>query len=204
LVPRNIWGFLLVVPLLLLACDGGEEEARPEPTSSSVAPTTVTTASEASTCRPEESPEPTSEDGSIVLVYFICEERHSGLSRRVPPGEGAPLRTALEELVKGPNERERKAGFRSPFDGFESDRLLVGVVLKDGHAVIDFSRALADQNIGGGTAFAGSLFGSLDPTVFQFPSVKRVTYRLDGDARALCLEFQMVCEPLTREEWEKE
>ena len=196
-------GLALVCALLLLGCDG-DEEAHPRPATTTGTATTTTTGVSAD-CRVPEASDPAAEEAGTVFVYFFCPsglgERPIALLRRVPPGKG-PLQSALEALVKGPDERERQAGFQSPFDGFEG-QILMGVELTNGHAVVDFSRQFFEQTVGGGTAYTAFFFRTLDHTVLQFPTVKKVTYRIEGDARALCLEFQIVCESLTREEWEK-
>jgi spore germination protein GerM len=154
-------------------------------------------------CRPPGTPAPEG-DHSTVHAYFFCggevpEAQPVAVPRQVP-GTRSVLRAALTELMKGPDERERHAGYHSPFDNDSS--LLVGVTMSDGRALVDFSRALVEGDRSGGSYYSAYFFGSLNPTVFQFPEVDQVTYRVEGDAKALCLEFQMVCEPLTRSEWE--
>ena len=116
----------------------------------------------------------------------------------------APLRDALEQLLAGPSPTEEAAGFY-----FFSDTagMLENVVIRsDGTAVVDFAdqiRAVPNITTSGAS---GQTSRSLSFTIFQFPSVKAVTYRIAGNRDAWCEFFgiAIVCdEPLlTRSQFE--
>jgi Sporulation and spore germination. len=157
-------------------------------------------------CRPPEDGND-DETTTTVLVYFFCgneppPSKPRPVPRQVPPTK-APVHKALEELLKGPTEEERQAGFFSVVLSFGPD-VLAGVSIRDGTAFIDFSEALPKRNVGGGSAFTGAFFRQFDPTVFQFSEIDQIVYRIDGDADRFCDMFEITCEPVTRGEAAKQ
>lgn len=127
-------------------------------------------------------PQPgTAETERAISVYFYCkdapfESDPVALPRRAQ--SSAPLRDALEQLLAGPSPTEETAGFY-----FFSDTagMLENVVIRsDGTAVVDFADQIrAVPNITTSNA-GGQLGRSLAFTIFQFPSVKAVTYRIQA------------------------
>jgi spore germination protein GerM len=117
----------------------------------------------------------------------------------------APLRDALEQLLAGPSPTEEAAGFYHPIFSPGTAGLLANVVIRgDGTALVGFADQIrAVPNITTSTA-GGQTDRSLAFTIFQFPSVKAVTYRIAGDRKAFCNFWGTVCdEPdLTRARFE--
>ncbi|MGH2690477.1 MAG: GerMN domain-containing protein [Actinomycetota bacterium] len=127
----------------------------------------------------------------MVHVYFFCgqanfqEEKDAVAVPRVVPKTKAVLRSALEELLKGPTEAERNAGLTSSFSGETAD-FLTRVSVTDGVATIDFSKRLgAMSNISTSSA-SQMLLLSVDLTVKRFKGIDRAIYRLEGDRGAWC------------------
>jgi hypothetical protein len=145
----------------------------------------------AAPCAAPAPPGPVDDDSMEVVVYLACEaevatnpdagadEVFVAVTRVVPRSVGV-LRAALGELLSGTTPSEEEAGLTSIFSADTAD-VLGDVTIDDGTAVIDL-RATVDN----ASTSAGSLVfsGQLNRTVFQFPTVERVEYRLDGSCEA--------------------
>ncbi len=110
-----------------------------------------------------------------VYFHFIGTE---GLESKILPlkrqvSANAPLRPAIEELLKEPTEAEQKLGYQSA--GYDKMKL-VSVKLKNGTARIDFSRELekdcSDYNPG--DLLTLSFESAVIKTAKQFRAVKKV------------------------------
>ena len=141
-------------------------------------------------------------DQMEVTIYLQCDPGATGLAplpvHRLVPRSAGVLRASIEALLAGPTEAESRAGLRSWFSPATADALL-GVSLADGHAVVD----LADIRsiIPNASTSAGSqqLLSQLDATVFRFPTVTSVEYRIDGSCETFTEWLQIGgCDPRTR------
>lgn len=121
-------------------------------------------------------------DQMEVKAYFTCDA--GGGDRPFPVyrlTDRTPrvLESSLRVLVAGPTEAERRVSVSSWFSA-DTSATLRSVTIGEGHAVVDLDdlRAL----IPNASSSAGStrLLAELDATVFQFPSVRSVEYRIDG------------------------
>lgn len=138
-------------------------------------------------------------DEIAVHVFYTCADDDDGrpiaLVRVVPETSGV-LRAALDQLLAGPTAAERDAGFTSWFSE-ETRGMVASVNLSSaGHAVVDFDDLR--PVIPNASASAGSqlLLDQLDATVLQFPTVRTVEYRIDGDCDAFFEWLQLAgCEP---------
>lgn len=108
------------------------------------------------------------------------------------------LRWALQELVAGPPREERPTRVHSWF-GDDTRDVLRGVELEAGRVVVDFEANLSRLTPGANSS-AGSqlLLEQLDSTVFQFPWVDSVEYRLGGSCAAFWEWLQRECAAVTR------
>ena len=143
----------------------------------------------------EPAPDPAAEPAEeVVRVWFSRGEVPVAVERRVE--EGGP-EAALSELVRGPSAAERSAGITSWFSD-STAAALEGVDQQGGLLIVNF-RGL-DRLIPGAGSSAGSaqLLASLDSTVFQFPSVDAVEYRLGGSCQAFWAWLQRECERVPR------
>ena len=81
---------------------------------------------------------------------------------------------ALEALLRGPTSLERDAGVGTQIpDGTE----LLGLIVDDGIATVDLT---SEYESGGGTASMTMRLAQVVCTLDQFPTVKGVLFRLDG------------------------
>lgn len=132
-----------------------------------------------------------------VLVFFTCaqdgDESPPVALSRVVPQSPAVLRTALDQLLAGPDQAERAAGFSSWFSDATAGMVNSVALEPNGRAIVD----LGDLRpiIPGASSSAGSrlLLSQLDATVFQFPSVRSVRYQLNGSCDAFFEWLQAEC-----------
>jgi hypothetical protein len=132
-----------------------------------------------------------------VTVVFTKGEEPAPVRRPVP--DSSPLlRAALEWLVRGPTPEERAAGIQSWFSDTTAAALRAVEVDSTGRAVVDFHdlRSLIPN--------ASSSFGStmllqeLNGTVFQFPEIRSVVYRMDGSCALFWNWLQYDCQEVAR------
>ena len=92
----------------------------------------------------------------------------------------APATAALTELFKGPTEAEKAKkffGMSSP----ETDGILKSVNVKRGAAYVNFTNRVYDQMGTATTSCGGGFFTSVEKTLTQFPTIKKVYYAVEGD-----------------------
>jgi hypothetical protein len=145
-------------------------------------------------CADNEQPPPPMGSAETVEVWFSRGEEPVAVEREV---RSAPLDGALRALVAGPTPEERADGVTSWFSP-ETVGTLGRVQAAEGFVIVDF-RDLPDL-IPNASTSAGSqqLLASLDATVFQFPWVDSVEYRLDGSCDAFWEWLQRSCERVRR------
>lgn len=112
-------------------------------------------------------------------VWFHREEELVEV-RRVGPRTAGVLRQALETLVAGPTPYEQVNGLSSLFSEDTAD-VLASVTIDDGTAVVDLAYEVNNASTSAGSE---AFLAELDATVFQFPTVERVEYRLRGSCDA--------------------
>lgn len=126
-----------------------------------------------------------------VLVFFHCEVPDQEIGRNVAPvprlvaDSPAVLESSLSELLAGPSEAERAAGFYSPFSEATTG-FLRSVTIDEGIARIDFADEFRRIDNVGTTNVSGQIFQELNRTVFQFDTVSAIVYSLNGSAEAWC------------------
>jgi len=129
----------------------------------------------------------------VVNVYYACSKLDPGglypVVRRVSL-DVDPIQAALEEMMKGPSEEEKKLGYISWFSARTAGMLNSVKRSKDGKTVIiDFAdfRGLFDRNsIPSPTSFlTGGIMADITWTVFkQFPDVDALRFSFEGDESA--------------------
>lgn len=139
-------------------------------------------------------------DEMEISIFFTCGDDGSStlaVHRLVPRATGV-LRASLDALVRGPSATERAVGISSWFSGATTG-MVRSVDIDSGHAVVDFDDLR--PVIPNASASAGSelLLSQLDATVFQFPSVESVEYRIGGSCETLTEWLQIGgCDARTR------
>ncbi len=119
--------------------------------------------------------EETDEETIVVHLWFGDPQGQTLAveEREIPKVEGI-ARATINELLKGPSA-----------DSNLLPVIPVGTVLKDinvkddGLIIVDFSRELIDNHIGGATSEALTVY-SIVNTLTQFPTVDRVQFLIDG------------------------
>jgi spore germination protein GerM len=136
-----------------------------------------------------------------VDVYFNNDELSDDLTNcaavfpvsRTVDTTQKPEKAALMSLFQGPSTEERKAGYRSFFSSATKD-LLNSVWVQDGVAYVD----LSDKRgfLSGATSSCGSaeFHSQIEHTLFQFSSIKRVIYAIDGDAKVFYAWMNETCD----------
>jgi spore germination protein GerM len=226
---RSFLAWLALIPLLAACLGGGAVDAgtipAPAPESGSPAPATSSPAaspsSEPSTptsppassspSQPASSsppapgtPEPTDKPvGTMESVAYFLIDDPSGdsnptlvpVSRVVPRTEGVG-RAALEELLAGPTELEACCGIST---AIPEGTLLLGLDIKNGLATVDLSK---EYESGGGTFSMGARLAQVVYTLTRFPTVERVTFKLDGEPVTVFSGEGLVLDrPVTRENY---
>ncbi|HVT44891.1 MAG TPA: GerMN domain-containing protein [Thermoanaerobaculia bacterium] len=102
------------------------------------------------------------------------------LSRRLPASRSI-ARLALEALIDGPTEMERRSGVSNPFPEGSAVR---SVNLRDGVVTVDFNERL--QNVGGSCRATG-IRASVEKTLLAIEGIERVRI-LAGGSEELALQ----------------
>lgn len=135
---------------------------------------------------------------SVDVVFTRGEE--AVRLRRPGRADSPALRTALEALLAGPTPAERAAGVESWFSKETSGALRGAQVDSAGHAVVDFEDLRAFIPNAASSAGSRLLLVELNGTVFQFPEIESVEYRLEGSCDAFWDWLQYGCHRVTRAE----
>jgi spore germination protein GerM len=137
---------------------------------------------------------------TTLTVFFTDSSGDvTAVTRTVPQTVGV-LRASLEQLLLGPTDAEQASGLSSFFSAAGTGDLAVDVTIQDGGtAVVDLDSRLPER-IPNASTSAGSqqLVAELNATVFQFPTVTAVEYRLGGSCEAFWSFLQRSCETIAR------
>lgn len=130
-----------------------------------------------------------------VRVYFLRGEKLGVAERRVPR-TSAVATAALRELCAGPTGAEQEAGLGTTIPAGTE---VLGISLKNGVATVDLSAAYGS---GGGSLSMMARIAQVVYTLTQFPTVKSVSFALDGTPiTSLGGEGVSVTPPQTRSDW---
>lgn len=125
-----------------------------------------------------------------IKIYFLNEKFNPNLEdcRQVHPVErtipkmSAVARAALEELFKGATPEEKTKGYIS-FSPEETKGILKSVKVKKGSAYINFNKVVYEQLGSATSSCGGGFFSSIEKTLLQFPTIKKVFYAIEGSPR---------------------
>jgi germination protein M len=172
---------LALLVLLAAGCDGDEEAAPP--------PETTTPG--------ETTPDPGSGETTFA-VYLLRDGKITALRRSVA-STPAVARASLEALLAGPNGDEKSDGLAT---AIPEGTMLRDLSVADGVATVDLSGEFDD---GGGSASMLGRVAQVVATVTQFPTIKRVAFRLDGEpVQAIGGEGVVVDPPIGRKAIEQQ
>jgi len=190
-------GLLLAVAsgLLLLACDDGSATNRQN--SMGNPPLYEDPPEAEAAAQLSSDPAAHATAGATVRVFFYQGEEPTAL-QRARSGQGSPLEAALGALLEGPTEEERRSGLESWFSNATAGMLEAAAIDPDGHAVVHFGD-LRTVTAGGLDAMeAERLLASLNGTVFQFPEIRSVQYRIGNSCPAFWNWLGQDCKVLRR------
>jgi len=133
---------------------------------------------------------------SVPLLDRNAEGPGSGQVSESPAS--ADLRKALEQILRGPTAAPRAGDRHSWFSAATAGALRAVSVDSAGHATVDF-RDLRPL-IPNASSSAGSalLLEELNTTVFQFPNIRSVEYRMDGSCEEFWEWLQFGCQQVLR------
>ena len=130
-----------------------------------------------------------SSETMTVKVFFVdtvdneniddCDKVRA-VERTIPKTLGV-AKAALNELFKGPTEKERENGLSSLFSE-KSAGILRSIKVKDGAAYVNFKDWVI-PNFGVATTSCGSaaFFAEVENTLKQFPTIKKIFYAIEKD-----------------------
>lgn len=176
------------------ACAGASNQAQPTPT-----PTGSPTTTPAPSAPPTGSAPATTPASALVAthVYFLRGEKVVAAHRDVAVTGGAVATATMRALLAGPTAAERAAGVTTTVPAATALR---GVTITNGTADVDLTAAYAS---GGGTLSMSARLMQVTFTLTQFPTVQRVTFRLDGTrVTVFGGEGIMLDRPVTRATYE--
>lgn len=163
----------LLILLLASACvDAPQRDEEGSPADTAAAPITRTT------------------------LFFTRDEKPVAVERTLF-GEAGPAAT-LRALLQGPTADERAAGITSWFSEATAGRLHSVSLQEGGRLVVDFHDLR--QAIPNASSSTGStlLLQELNTTLFQFPTVEVIEYRMDGSCQAFWGWLQYECQDVRR------
>lgn len=128
----------------------------------------------------DSTPEPPDDAATTtVQVHFTRNEEPVAVARNVPETPRV-LRAALEAQLRGPTAEERAAGLSSFFSEATVGMLNQVALDEAGRAIIDFQDLRPVIPNASSSAGSQMFLGELNATVFQFPNVRSVEYRING------------------------
>jgi germination protein M len=179
---------ILAVTALAAGCGyGSQAEEGGETSTTESTQTTVTEPSEQTTTTAQGSVSTTvsssttsttvgDPDETVTLnVYFVRDEQICAAARVVPKTQQVGA-AAMEALLEGPTTEEEAAGV---FDAIPEGTTFLGLEIEDGIASVDLSEEYAS---GGGTLSMSMRLAQVVFTLTQFPTVKGVEFKLDGES----------------------
>jgi hypothetical protein len=156
---------LLILAVVLVAGACGSD---PDPASPGAQPTVADpTDADPST---EPSAEPTADEVTFVTIWETEREFLAQTVRPVEPTERIGT-AALELLMDGPISEAHETAIPN---GVE----VLGLLISDGDATVDLS---SNFGSGGGSTSMRMRIGQVVYTLTEFPTVKRVFFKLDGE-----------------------
>ena len=166
---------LFLISLLVFAAGCGTQAPGGAPSSSSTAASSSSGSADAQAASSSAAKKASDVQTLTVNVYYPNEQGTKLLpsSRKIETGSSKDKYTAaLESLMKGPTEKGQTAIF-------PKKAKLLSVTMKNGMAVVNFSKELQTNFVGGSTG-EEMLVGSIVNTLTEFSEVKNVHILVEG------------------------
>jgi hypothetical protein len=135
---------------------------------------------------------------SLTVVFTRAEA--PAAVRRPVTDTASHLRTALEWLLRGPTAVEQAAGIQSWFSDKTAGALRSVDIDSSGHAIVDFQDLRGLIPNASSSAGSAVLLQELNGTVFQFPEILSVEYRMEGSCDLFWEWLQYGCQIVARPE----
>jgi hypothetical protein len=132
-----------------------------------------------------------------VTIHFSRGDSTVAVSRRAHT-DSAGLEDALRALLRGPDPGEREAGMDSWFSAATAGLLRSATVDAEGRAVVDFADLRATIPNASTSAGSAMLLRELNATVFEYPAVQSVEYRIEGSCDVFGEWLQYGCVTVAR------
>jgi len=176
---RRTFALMLTLGTLLIAGIAigvvGCGSRAPAPTPPVQTPTvTVTPTTPPPATTPTPTPPPQTARQVPIRAYFVRDEVIAVVGRTSP--SSAVAAEAMKALLSGPTAAEKTAGVTTQIP---AGTRLLGVNIANGTATVDLSKRFES---GGGSLSMTLRVAQVVTTLTQFPTVKRVTFRIDGNA----------------------
>jgi len=122
-----------------------------------------------------------------VKVFFHNEKLNPNMddcrkvfpTERTIPKTAGVARAALDELFKGTTETERAKEFWS-YSPEETKDIIKGLKIKKGVAYLNFKKIVFEKLGNSTTSCGGGFYPSIEKTLTQFPTIKKVIYAVEG------------------------
>ena len=201
------------IPLMAVALAVGVAACEARPGESAGRTDTVSTpAEDADSVRvgpadPDAAPRADLRGYDTVFVYFDAPTPDGvAMGPLVPRPRAVPdtgaLTFALAELLAGPTAADQADGPLYTWFSGETAGMLRRVELADGVVGVEFGDFRPIIPGASSSAGSASLLRQLEATVFQFPEVRRVEFRIDGSCEAFMAWLQIGCIPIPRGSFE--
>ena len=137
-----------------------------------------------------------------VLIYFSNDRLATdptdctavfSVERTVPKTRGVAT-AALRELFGGPTPSEQEAGYRSFFSATTAG-LLKSVQVQGNTAYVNLNNLRTMLSSATSSCGAAEFQSQVSHTLFQFPTIKRVVYAIDGEPRTFYEWMNESCGP---------
>ncbi|MGH9021860.1 MAG: GerMN domain-containing protein [Acidimicrobiia bacterium] len=112
---------------------------------------------------------------------------------RVVPNDGAPLRSAMTQLLLGVTPEEASAGLQSAFSAYTAGTLR-GVTVRSGVATLDLTAGFESTNNFSTSNLSGVVLSQIEATVFQFPEITGIDFAIEGERWCL---WENTCDDAT-------
>jgi hypothetical protein len=136
--------------------------------------------------------------GPLVIPLQVWLARSDGLVavKRESRATSAVATAAIKALLAGPTPKERAAHIST---AIPRETRLLGIALHNGVATIDLT---AEFGTGGGALSVQDRLGQIVYTLTEFPTIKKVLFRLDGaPVHVFSSEGIVLDHPVTRQDY---
>ncbi|MGB5757461.1 MAG: GerMN domain-containing protein, partial [Acidimicrobiales bacterium] len=156
--------------------------------SATTVPSSASTGSTGATSQP-------GPQGQTEVYFSVADGSDCAAVQAFPrdvPADTDRFRATFDQLVAGPTDDEAASGVGSFFSSETSD-VVRSVTIIDGLLLVDFVDLRPLLSNASTSCGSEALLAQLDATAFQFPSVQRVRYQMEGSCDGFANWLQREC-----------